>query len=670
MSPDAHNPLIPRAGDERVVASAWERFVRHEAVEVSALRPVVLASWRRSRSVAVDPAHACAPTLATSRMQELQRANRELCDAAAPVIAELRDVLRECASLIMICDAAGTVLQLHGEPRLRRAGERINLAQGGLWNEGVIGTNAIGTAVATRKPVQIYADEHFCIDVKAWTCAAAPIVDPHSGHLLGVLDVSGVKESFHGHSLGLAMAAARQIEVELARRSAEIRTQLLCCAVDLFDKYPGDGLVLFDHRGRVVKTHGNLQAARQSHGLTQDFHQGEQIEGLDLASHEAGFAPPAPRGIGPEWLHPVRHRDERLGSLLVIPLRHSRPVSRDEPGVAPGDAARTAARVPERDAFAGVIGGSEIMRAVIARARRVAQLDLPVLLLGETGSGKELFARAIHRAGKKARAPFIAVNCGALPRDLLASELFGYADGAFTGARRGGLPGKFEQADGGTLFLDEIGEMPLDMQTHLLRVLQENVVVRLGDNKERAIDVRVVAATHRSLGDDVGHGRFREDLYHRLCVLPIELPALRQRREDIEPILEQINSQLAAKYRCRTKVLAPALLEALRAYDWPGNIRELRNVFEAMFALCEADVLDASQLPPSLMRAAQAQPAAPRAELGGSLQLDLLQRQAVLAAIERAGGNLSKAARALGIARSTLYVKLAQIHGNRATSSA
>ncbi len=255
--------------------------------------------------------------------------------------------------------------------------------------------------------------------------------------------------------------------------------------------------------------------------------------------------------------------------MLVIPLaeRQSRTTISLPPTPTP---------LAESDAFGEIIGQSEVLEATKARARRVAPLDLPVLLLGETGAGKELFARALHRASKRAQGPFVAVNCGALSRELLASELFGYIEGAFTGARRGGLPGKFEQAEGGTLFLDEIGEMPLDMQPHLLRVLQDGVVVRLGDTRERRVSVRVIAATNRDMQSEIADRRFREDLYHRLCAVTLELPALRDRPGDIEAIVEHLNSKLARKYGCAPKRLDPAVQLAFLNYRGPGTFANFK----------------------------------------------------------------------------------------------
>lgn len=660
--------LIPRIGDEPVVASAWERFVQHQPLEVAGVRSVVLASWQRCRSEAVDPARHSAPGAAAERVRQLQRQNRELCEAARPALESLRDILRECGTLIMLCDPDGTVLHLNGETRARSVGEGINLATGGCWNEDVIGTNAIGTAIATAAPVQIHADEHFCLDVKSWTCAAAPILDPFSRTLLGVVDVSGVKETFHGHTLGLVVTAARQIEGELARHDVALHERLLTRAIDHFIRYASDYVVLVDSRGRVVRTNGNAQAARESYEVRLPSEVGSQVPGLNLATSEIDRSCQRPEYLRPEWLHPVKDHDGMLGTVLVIPLE----TRQNRTAVSLPAASVTAtvrATMAGNDAFGEIIGGSEVLEATKARARRIAPLDLPVLLLGETGSGKELFARALHRAGNRPEGPFVAVNCGAFTRELLASELFGYSDGAFTGARRGGHPGKFEQADGGTLFLDEVGELPLDMQPHLLRVLQDGVVVRLGDTRERRVSVRVVAATNRDLQKEIAAGRFREDLYHRLCVVSLPLPPLRDRPGDIEAIIKHLNSKLACKYGCAPKQLEPAVHQALLSHRWPGNIRELQNVFEVMFALSEGNIIDTSLLPPNIAQTAKdSLPISTSTRIPGSFgRLEKLERQAILDAIANAHGNMSMAARTLGISRSTLYVKLATIRAESDT---
>jgi sigma-54 dependent transcriptional regulator, acetoin dehydrogenase operon transcriptional activator AcoR len=654
--------LIPRIGDESAVANSWERFLQDRPLSDAGVRNVVLDSWRRSRSKAVDPTIGSAPGANGDKIFQLLARSQDLYEAAKPVLETLREILRESGTLIMLSDPSGSILDLNGESRARNAGEQINLAPGGCWSEELIGTNAIGTAIATHQPVQIYASEHYCIDVKHWTCAAAPILDPLGKNLLGVVDVSGVKETFHGHTLGLVISAAKQIEGVLARRDAELHGRLLEHAMDGFSRYGNDCVILFDQRGRIVKTSGSMQQAREMYGVRLPFEVGSQVSALDFAVHPEERMRQTPLWLRPEWLHPVRSRDGDLGSLLVIPIGAPNRQAVNLP---------TMAAKATDEVFAGIIGTSQSIATAKARARRIAPLDLPVLLLGETGAGKEIFARAIHKASSKPEGPFIAVNCGALTRELLASELFGYSEGAFTGARRGGLPGKFEQADGGTLFLDEIGEMPLDMQPHLLRVLQDGVVVRLGDTRERKVAVRVVAATNRDLQADASAGRFREDLFHRLCVVNLHLPPLRERPEDIEAIISYLNQRLSRKYGCPPKSLDPQLLHAMLRYRWPGNIRELQNVFEAMFALSDGNHIDSSLLPPHI-GATAVDAVLARCELTPAMaagHLAEMERAAINAAIANTHGNLSMAARNLGISRSTLYVKLAAMRNLATTGS-
>lgn len=648
--------LIPRIGDDLIVSTAWERLVQGRMPADAAVRGVVLDSWQRCLSEAVDPGSGCAPCAAGEHIRQLTWQNRDLCDAARPVLEGLREVLKECGTLIMLSDPQGIILMLVGETRVRSAGEAINLAVGGQWAEEVIGTNAIGTAIATGGPVQIHASEHFCLDVKRWTCAAAPIRDPASRALLGVLDVSGVKESFHGHTLGLVMMAARQIEGEIARRDGLLQGRLLSRSLEHFGRYPNDGLVLCDHRGRIIRANGPLPEVLSAHGVRHPLGVGVQLDALDLNQSEPERDRLRPEWLSPQWLHRIVDQDAELGTLLVIPV----PPAPCHPSVRPLPAP---AKPESEDAFAAIIGRSEVMQATKQRARRMARLTLPVLLQGETGAGKELFARALHRSGLSPKAPFVAVNCGALTRELLASELFGYAEGAYTGARRGGMPGRFEQADGGTLFLDEIGELPLDMQPPLLRVLQDGVVVRLGDTRERQVSVRLITATHRDLRQEVAAGRFREDLYHRLCVLNLALPALRDRPGDIDAMVDHLNHRLANQYACAPKHLSPEALQALRAYPWPGNIRELQNVFEAAFALTDGDAIELAALPPMIAQAAEGTAHGPTTTppLTASGRLEDLAQHAILDAVEKSRGNLTAAARMLGIARSTLYVKLAVI---------
>ncbi|GAB4366603.1 MAG: sigma-54-dependent Fis family transcriptional regulator [Deltaproteobacteria bacterium] len=307
--------------------------------------------------------------------------------------------------------------------------------------------------------------------------------------------------------------------------------------------------------------------------------------------------------------------------------------------------------------FANIVGGGKAITAVKDEAMRAARKDSTVLLRGETGTGKELFAHAIHAAGRRSSGPFIKLNCAAVPAELLEAELFGYEEGAFTGARKGGKPGKFEMANGGTLFLDEIGDMPYPMQAKLLRALQEKEIERVGGTATRLVDIRVIAATSRTIEELVAEGRFRADLFYRINVIPIRIPPLRDRREDIGPLSDWILERLSVRGGEPQRTLSPAVREILFSYDWPGNVRELHNVLEHAVAMSRDEELLPENLPAYLLRAASS---AEKQMVPGSLSniKAEAERNAILAALRATGGNRSKAATLLRIHRVKLHEKM------------
>ena len=310
----------------------------------------------------------------------------------------------------------------------------------------------------------------------------------------------------------------------------------------------------------------------------------------------------------------------------------------------------------------GLVAAAAVTRDLLAAARRVAPLDLTVLITGESGVGKGVLARLIHQASPRAAGPVITVSCPALPRDLIESELFGSEKGAFTGAER--RMGRFEMAAGGTLFLDEIGELPLTLQPKLLNVLQDRTFHRLGASKELAADFRLIAATNASLVDQVARKEFREDLYHRLNVVPLTVPPLRERREDLPVLCREILDRIASTRGCRPFTLSAGAIEAIGRYDWPGNVRELENVLERTTAFIDGDLIDATQLPPEVTRAAGERAAPPSAGSGphiAGLPLEVVERLAIQQTLAACGGNKALAARTLGITEKSIYNKMTRL---------
>jgi transcriptional regulator with PAS, ATPase and Fis domain len=412
------------------------------------------------------------------------------------------------------------------------------------------------------------------------------------------------------------------------------RTRLI---EDFFEqRNRSDTIVAFDRRGRIVKS----TPAAKIEGFV--LGQEEQIPGLDRGSIERWKFARLPHWIRPEYLSPVQMDGVCLGGLLRIPYRGS--LRTGAPAIVSKTLPSGLRRLAE---------SSPSLLPMLAQAERIAPNRLPVLLLGETGSGKDVLAKAIHEASSVAAGPFVAVNCAALPRELIAGELFGHAEGAFTGARRGGAKGRFEEANGGTIFLDEIGDMPLDMQPYLLRVLEEGTSSRLGESIQRRINVRVIAATNRPLDDDVAKGRFRSDLFYRLDGISLYLPPLRERSADIPWLVRSMLRTLTPAAETPPEV-SPDLLEVLCEHDWPGNIRELRNVLTRILALSSDKLLDAHALQGGL----RSHHPVRRQETYELRNLRDNERKLILDAVAATGGNATDAARAIGISRATIYRRL------------
>jgi len=365
--------------------------------------------------------------------------------------------------------------------------------------------------------------------------------------------------------------------------------------------------------------------------------------------------------LSPDWLRRVqiesiKEGSDTLGFLLVVPAPSRCTASTFD--------SRPDAEYTPAAAFSRIVGHSPALRAAVQKAQQLAKAKVPVLLLGETGVGKELFARGIHQGSAAADGPFVALNCGGLSRDLLASELFGYTEGAFTGARKGGIVGKIEAANRGTLFLDEIGEMPIDIQPHLLRVLEEGELCRLGENAPRKVSFRLIAATNRDLRADIAEGKFRVDLYYRLAVTSISIPPLRERKADLAELIDHWLHASVERHGLADAVLDDEAYEQLLNYDWPGNVRELRNVIEGAVLIARDGIIAVDDLPPEIRDAACADSRGVASSDGHSLplprvpSLEMAEAEAIRLAIQQSDGNLTQVAIQLGIAKSTLYQKI------------
>src|SRR6266436_159328 len=646
---------FPHPDQEKRVLAAWEQFLRGCELPPHAVRDVIEGSWERCTSSGVDPERSqAAMPLPEEALRTLQHAHRDLIGASVSITEQAKDFLSESGTIMILTDPAGVILETVGDPATMETARNIRLETGAHWDERACGTNAIGTALSILGPVQVHGAEHFCSGIKPWTCSATVIRDPIHGEVLGVLDVSGRKDSFSRHCLTLAVIAAGRIEGEVARRAMELRHRLLQASLG---RPSAGGLILFDHKGRLVEVDPHAARSLRTMGIQLESALGQRVDALDTDREKGAGKGRLPEWLRADWVEPILRGGEQVGTIVTLP----EPVRWGKGR--PGGESRLPTRGIALDpggSIDRIVGTSVLLRRALEKAKLLAKVDVPVLLLGETGVGKESFARAIHEEGNRKDGPFVVLNCGGLPRDLLASELFGYVDGAFTGARRSGMVGKIESANGGTLFLDEIGEMPLELQPYLLRVLEGGEVYPLGGAKPRMVEFRLVAATNKDLRAEVTAHRFRSDLFYRISVTSLHIPALRERREDIPALVEHFSRDAALRHGARMKQFEPEALSALGRYTWPGNIRELRNVVEGAVLMAPGEAVTVSDLPPDItasLEEARAKTSAPTSA-PAVVDLEAAERAAISAAIVACQGNLTLVAKELRISKSTLYLKV------------
>jgi transcriptional regulator of acetoin/glycerol metabolism len=650
------NQRLPNPQNNRKIMAAWEEFLSGHPPPPNALRCLIDDSWRRCQEEQVDPALRQAPSpVNESALHSLRYQHRELLTAGKQVMAMAKDFLAQTDTIMILTDPNGMILAVEGDPRALGAAEDIHLIAGSSWNELICGTNAIGTALSIGQPVQIHAAEHFCAGIKQWTCSATVIRDPYDNQILGSIDVSGLGKTFSPYSLALAVTTASRIESQLAKLELDFRYQLLERGMTKMSSAI-DGVIICDRRGYPIKANEQAASALLARGIDFNLKNTSRIPTLSMGTFAPSTGVAAPEWLRADWVEPIIDAGEQIGTLLTIP------------GLPQAGASLHAARkgrtakamlTTDTKGFAGIVGSSEALAQAMQKAKLLAKTNVPVLLLGETGVGKENFAQGIHLSGQTVERPFVALNCGGLSKDLLASELFGHCEGAFTGSHRGGMAGKVEAANSGTLFLDEIGEIPLELQPHFLRVLEEGEIYRIGETTPRKISFKLIAATNRDLREEVAEGRFRMDLFYRISVTSIRIPPLRERKEDIRPLVEYFLRKFAEQYGGAPKEITPEVIAALENYSWPGNVRELRNVVESMFLMAGGESLGVDDLPseiglPPVSDNAKAEVRSP-ATMG---KLEDAELAFIRETLEADRGNLTLVAKHLGIAKSTLYIKL------------
>ena len=538
----------------------------------------------------------------TSALKELIEKNNRLKSCALPFMETLYEQVVNTHSMVLLTDASGTIIESLGDDDFLVKAQKVALAPGVTWSEEHKGTNAIGTALIEELPTVVHGQDHF-LDVNRFlTCSAAPIFDPN-GVAIGVLDVTGDYRSYHRHTMGLVRMSAQMIENHLFNSSFQDaiivqfhqRGEFLGSVVEGAAAFSPAGKFLAANRAAMVQF-GMSANALKSHTFSSLF-------GMPLSALIDHY-----RTCNPIPLILCLHNGNQvtakasLGSVgrgrifdSVGLVKNNADAAVVQHTANPAQKANTTCQKSRHLSSLKYLNtGDPQVAKIIEKVGKVIDKDIPILILGETGTGKEILAQAIHNDSPRQDKPFVAVNCASIPETLIESELFGYEDGAFTGAKKKGSQGRILQANGGTLFLDEIGDMPISLQARLLRVLQERVVTPLGSQKSIPVNLQVICATHRNLRDQIAAGQFREDLYYRLHGLVVRIPALRE-RTDLQKIIQRILENESHNPRIR---VSPEVMKAFTTHAWPGNIRQLTNILRTASVMTdEAETIEWDHLP-------------------------------------------------------------------------
>ena len=604
--------------------TARRRFFDAGTLPHGLVSELILDSWQRCREhglsaderLRVEPAAGAALGELKERYERLQ----QLC---RPEVEALYADARATGSIVVLTAPDGVILDALGSADFLDKAARVALRPGVPWSEPAIGTNAIGTALVERRAVEVRGGEHYFRPHRMLSCSAVPILDP-TGQLAGVLDLSGEASVHHTHALGMVRFAVEQIEHRLFMHSFAGGHIVRLHAEPGLIGTTREGLLAFEG-DRIVGANRHALALT---GLSWDE--------LGRRRYADLFVSPMPRGEEPVELR------SHAGIALHASLRGGARTRVTVPA-----APRTTATPAAGGAAPAPVFDAEQSRA-LELAVRLLDADLPFALIGETGTGKEVFAREIHRRSRRGDGRLVAINCAAFPEGLIEAELFGYVGGAFTGARREGAVGLLREANGGVLFLDEIGDMPLALQSRFLRVLQERSVAPLGGGPAVPVDFSIICATHRDLQTEVEAGRFRADLYFRIAQHVVRLRPVRD-LDDRAGLIRRLWRELGGV--AAGIAIGDAALAVLCAAPWPGNYRQLTGTLRALRILAPAAVIEPEHLPAELRRA----PVQATHSVDTDIDLQAITDSAMRRALEECDGNVSAAARRLGVSRSTLY---------------
>ena len=653
---------------DNALTKSWREFINGGTMDLSAIRPEILQSWQRCYNAGVDPYDGTSHVILKQyELEQLRIRNTEFMEVAWHFMVRLYEFVAGSGFVVFLSDERGYIMESIGDYEILDDASKVNLVTGTGWMEEEVGTNGIGTALELQKPVQVSGQEHYCEMLHPWTCSAAPIFND-DGQVIGALQMSGPSHAVHLHTLGMVVAAVEAIQDQIRiKRQNQALTVLNSSLQNIFQTM-SDGAIMVNRQGIITQINpaGEQILGFNLIGRSIEYLFGKTPKTKGVLESGQAYADVEVRVDTPQnYFHclvtgiPIKDEKEDVTGAVIF----FNPINKVKKLINRFNGAEATFH------FEDIIGENPKLKEAIQVASRAASNVSNVLIVGESGTGKELFAQAIHNYSPYQKGPFVALNCAALPRELIASELFGYSEGAFTGARRGGRPGKFEMAVGGTLFLDEIGDMPLDQQVTLLRVLQERKITRIGGEQVIPVDVRVICASNKNLKDEVKKGNFREDLYYRLNVILVSVPPLKERIEDIRILFNHFVEKIANKLDTHIDYVEPGIIECLQQYNWPGNVRELENVVEKMIITARDSGFYLEHLPSEIVGMqlspeesdplpARSSPIADPENGSGGMTALLAEHNTIMELLNRYDGNISRIAKEMGVSRNTIYRKM------------
>ncbi len=626
------------------IKERWLAYVNN-GIASKQINQDILNSWERCRKMKVNHLAGYGTTAKESVLKGSISKRQDLIELSRPIMENVFEMVKSTSYSVVLTDENGIIIDLIINKDIMDIHSSLNFVKGSLWDEKSVGTNAIGTCLAINKPIQVIGAEHYCEYHHKWTCSAAPIHNS-KGEIIGSFDISGRAEDVQTHTFGIAASSANCIEKQL------VISESYNLVDTTFDSIL-DGIMVIDNNLRIVKINNKIpELFHMEEKDVFNININKILNGVDIEKNI--FEKKNKLGFSDMTISIDNKKIEcslNISPLIegkvvtgaVILMKEAKQVIKEVSKLAGFKANYT---------FDNIITVNDKMFEIINTAKKISKTSCSVLIEGESGVGKELYAQSIHNESQRKNGPFIAINCSAIPKELFESELFGYESGSFTGAMKGGRPGKFELARGGTIFLDEIGEIPLEVQPKLLRVLDNNKIVRIGGTYERDLDVRVISATNRNLLDEVTKGSFRQDLYFRLNVINLRIPPLRNRKEDILELAGYFLKSLNDENRGinKTKTFSHAFEDKLMEHEWTGNVRELKNIIQRAYYMTEGEVIRNVALP--------VRNAVKQSKEAVSLNLKDIERDSIMQALSFNNRNVLKAARDLNISKATIYRKI------------